>query len=192
MKLVPDPTFAQPERRSYLIPILVAIAALAVALVVATHFFPATTVNIAHVHTDVLPTHTVYKTDSTVVGQDPAENILYVAETLTIDNQLRRPIDLDDFTLTFINAQGAQLTQRAVEKADLPNLELSFPALRPLLTQPLLRETSIDPGKQATGTLLFALQVPQQMYDTRQSAVIKVDLYHLNPIYQIIPLNASH
>ncbi len=182
-----DPTFTQPERRSYLVPILIAAAALAIAIFVATRFFPATTVNIAHVHTDVLPTHTVFKSDSIVVGRDSAADILYIAETLTIDNQLRQPIDLDNFTLTFINAQGAQLTPRAIDKADLPNLELSFPALKPLLAHPLLRETSIDPGKQATGTILFALQVPQKMYDTRQSATVKVDLYHLNPIYETIP-----
>ena len=189
---MPDPTFSQPERRSYLIPILVAIAALAVAVALATHFFPATTVHITHVHTALLPTHTVYKSDSTIVGQDPAENILYLAETLTIDNQLRQPIDLDGFTLTLINAQGAQLTQRGVNKQDLANLQITFPALKPLLTQPLYPETSIEPGKQATGTILFALKIPQQMYDTRQSATIKVDLYHLNPIYQTIPMAPNH
>ena len=182
-----DPTFTQPERRSYILPLFIAAAILVTALLVASHFLPATSVAVAHVHTDVLATHTVFKADSIVVGRDPAVDILYIAETLTIDNQLRRPVNLDDFTLTFINAQGAQLTQRAVEKSDLPNLQLSFPALKPLLVHPLLRETSIDPGKQATGTILFALQVPQQMYDTRQSATIKVDLYHLNPIYETIP-----
>ena len=189
---MPEPIFTQPERRSYLIPILVAVAVLAAAIVIATRFFPATTVNIAHVHTDVLPTHTVYKSDSTEVGRDPAVDILYVAETITVDNQLRRPIDLDDFSLTLINAEGAQLTPRAVEKTDLANLELSFPALKPLLAHPLLRDTSIDPGRQATGTLLFALPVPQAMYDTRKSATVKVDLYHLNPIYETIPPAASH
>lgn len=181
-----DPTFSQPERRSYLVPILVAVAALVLAIVVAVHYFPATTVNIAHVHADLLPTHTVYKSDS-VIGHDNAEEVLYLAETLTIDNQLRQPIDLDVFTLTLTNAQGAQLTSRAVSRQDLASLEQTFPALVPLLAHPLYPETSIEPGKQATGTLLFALPVPQEMYDARQSAVVKVDLYHLNAIYQTIP-----
>ena len=184
---MPEPTFAQPERRSYVVPILVAVVALAAAIAVATHFFPATTVNIAHVHSDLLPTHTVYKTDSIVVGHDPAVDVLYLAETLTIDNQMRRPIDLDGFTLTLTDPKDAELSLRAVSKQDLAGLEQTFPALRPMLAHPLFPETSIDPGKQVTGTVLFALPVPQQMFDTRKSAVVKVDLYHLNPIYQTIP-----
>ena len=182
-----DPTFSQPERRSYLVPILVVLAFLAAAIALATHFFPATTVNSAHVHADLLPTHTVYKADTIVVGHDPAVDVLYLAETITIDNQLRQTIDLDGFTLTLTDPKGAELTTRAVSKQDLASIEQSFPALVPMLAHPLLPETSIDPGKQATGTLLFALPVPRQVYDTRQSAVVKVDLYHLPSLYQPIP-----
>ncbi len=182
-----EPTFTQPERRSYLIPILVALAALVAAALLATHFYPATTIDIAHIHTDLLPTHTVYKSNSIVVGAADVSDVLFLAETVKVTNQLRVPISTDDVTLTFTNAAGQQLTTKALEKDELANIELSFPALKPLMTHSLYRDTVIDPTQSAQGTLLFALQVPRPMYDTRKSAVIKLSLYHQNPVYQTIP-----
>lgn len=189
--LSPAPTFAPPERRSYLAPILIALAALAIAAAIAIHFYPATTVNIAHVHTDVLQTHTVFKSQSQVLAPEQAQNILFLVETLRIDNQLRVPIFLDDYNLTFTNPDDAQLTAKAVSKDELANLQLSFPALVPLTAHPLLRETSIEPGKSAEGAVVFSLPIPQAMYEARKSAVIKVDLYHRPAIYQTIPITAK-
>ena len=184
---MPDPTFAQPARRSLLVPILLAIGALAVAVAIAIHFFPATTVNIDHLETHTLPTHTVYKSQSIVLGPDQSQDVLFVATNLRVDNQLRVPIYLDDFTLTFTNPDGAELTAKATQKLDLPNIETSFPALRPLVPTPLLRETALDPGKAAQGTLLFSLPIPEATWNARKSAIIKVDLYHQPSLYLTIP-----
>ena len=167
-----DPTFAQPERRSYLVPILVALALLAAAIALATHFFPATTVNSAHVHADLLPTHTVYKADTIVVGHDPAVDVLYLAETITIDNQLRQTIDLDGFTLTLTDPKGAELTTRAVTKARAcQRIGTLLPQTHPPSSpHPLLpRNLASIPANKPTGTVLFALPVSRQsMYDSAQ------------------------
>ena len=100
---------------------------------------------------------------------------------------MRAPIFLDGFTLTLTNQQGQQEEVKAVEKADLPGVELSFPKLQPLMQHPLLRETSIDAGKHAQGTVLFALNVPVSMWNSRTSAVVRADLYHQHAVYQTIP-----
>lgn len=183
----PAPAFAPPERRSFVLPILLALAAIAAAALIAIHFFPATTIDIAHLHTDLLPTTTAYKAQSMVVGVNQNESVLFVATTVRIDNQLRVPIFLDDFNLTFTNSDGAQLQQRGLTKAELGNAQLSFPALKPITTTPLLRETAIEPGKSAQGTVVFALPMPKSMWDVRQSATLKVDVYHQNPVYQDLP-----
>jgi hypothetical protein len=184
---VPEPTFSQPARRSLLLPIIIALGALALAVAVAIHFFPATTVNIDHVHTDVLPTHTVYKSNSIVLGPDQSQDVLFVATTLRLDNQLRVPIFVDDFNLTLTNPDGAELTAKAVQKPDLENLQLSFPSLKPMVSTPLLRETSIDPAKTAQGTIVFSIPIPKTMWEQRKSAVIKVDVYHQPSLYLTIP-----
>ena len=182
-----DLTFSQPAKRSLLVPIVLALAALALAVTIAIHFFPATTVNIDHIATHTLPTHTVYKSESIVLGPDQSQDVLFVATNLKVDNQLRVPIYLDDFTLTLTNPDNAELTVKATQKLDLPNVETSFPALRPLVPTPLLRETALDPGKSAQGTILFSLPIPESMWNARRSAVIKVDLYHQPSLYLTIP-----
>ena len=184
---MPEPTFSQAPRRSFLIPALIAIACIALAARVAVYFFPATTVNIAHLNTVVLPVRTVFKAKTIQDGVNQAQNTLLVASTVSVENQLRMPIFIDDFSLTLTDATGAEMVVKGVTKSELPNMLLTFPALTPLVENPLLRETSIDPAKSAQGTLLFSLPIPQSLWDARKSAVIKVALYHQNPVYQTIP-----
>lgn len=181
-----DLTFSQPERRSLLVPILSAVVAIAIAVAVAVLFFPATTVNIAHVHTDVLPTETVFK-GSTIIGLSETNHVLFVASTIRVDNQLRVPIYLDDFHITLTDPSGAEMTVSADTPKDLPDVETNYPGIKPLMTTPLIRNTVIDQGKTAQGTILFALTVPKDVWDTRKSAIIKVDLYHQPAIYIPIP-----
>ena len=183
---MPEPAFAQPERRSFLLPILLALAALGIAIALAIHFFPATTINIDHIRTTVVPTQTLLKGNS-IVGTGELDQVLFVASTIRVDNQLRVPIYLDDFHLTYIDASNAELTVEGTGKRDLPDLETNFPALKPLLTTPLLRETAIDPGKAVQGTVVFGLKISKDIWDQRKSAVIKVDLYHQHPVYVTIP-----
>ena len=183
---MPEPTFAQPERRSFLVPVLLALAAIAVAVAIAVKFFPATTVNIEHIHTDVLPTQTVFK-GSSIVGLNETFRDFFVASKIRIDNQLRGPIYLDQVHLTFINSANEEVTVEAAAKRDLPDLQTNFPALKPLLVTLLPRDAAIDPGKSAMGTVLFSLPILQSDWDSRKSAVIKVDVYHRTPIYVTIP-----
>jgi hypothetical protein len=184
-KHVPEPTFAQPERRSFLVPVLLALAALGVAIALAMHFFPATTVDIDHIHTDILPTDTVMK--SSVIGAGEHDLVLFVASTIRVDNQLRVPIYIEDFHLTLTNTDDAELTESASRDRDLPELETTFPGLKPMLAHPLPRNTVLNPNTAAQGTVLFALKIPKETWDQRKSAVIKVDLYHQPSIYATIP-----
>lgn len=183
----PAPDFAQPERRSFLVPILLAVAALILAAGLAIHFFPATTVDIAHVKTQLLPVQTTFKADSIVTGQDQTTHVLFIASTIRVDNQHRAPITLDNFTLTLTDPSGAELTARAPLPSELPNLELTYPALKPLLAHPLPRETSVDPGHSVEGTVLFSLDIPQSVWDARKSAVIAAEVYHQPAVYVTIP-----
>jgi hypothetical protein len=167
-------------------PILLALGALALAIALAIHFFPATTVDITHLHTDVVPTETVLKS-STVVGAGEIDRVLFIASTVRIDNKLRVPLYLDDFHMTFTAADGGQLEMRAVGERDFGDMQTNYPALKPLLTKPLMRNAVIDPNSSDEGTILFSLVVPQAMWNARQSAIIKVDLYHQRSVYATIP-----
>ena len=182
-----DPTFASPERRSFLLPLVLAVAALLLAAALAIRFFPATTVTAEAVHTDMLPTTTVYKAQSIVVGQNEVAQTLFIASTLRIKNGMRIPVDVDHVSLTLTDSTGAELTEKALSKQDIATSELSFPKLKPLVPAMLPQDASIDSGKSAQGVILFSLSVPRTLWDARRSAVVKIDLYHQRSVFVTLP-----
>ena len=188
MTPVTEPTFAQPERRSFVVPALLALVAFAVAFFVWKHaFFPATSVDIAHLHTEVLPFTTEFKTDTIMLGPNETNSTLLVATTIRIDNHRRIPISLDDFAMTLTDATGAMLTEKAVQKTDLPNLETMFPKLKPIAGTQLLRDTEIAPGKAAEGTLIFSFPVPVDLWNKRTSATVEAQIYHQPAVQATVP-----
>ncbi len=188
---MPEP-FAQPEHRSFLLPIALALAVLAVAAALTVHFFPATKIEATHLGTVLHSEDTVFKSNSIVLGPDHAEHVLYIASTVRVENHLRVPITLENFTLTFTDPGEAQLTATSPTRPELANLELTYPALKPLLATPLLPETTLGPAQSAQGTLLFALPIPESMWNQRKSATIQIALYHQPPTTLTIPLTTSH
>ena len=185
---MPDPTFAQPERRSFLVPALLALVVFAGGFFAWKHaFFPKTSVDIAQLHTEILPIVTQFHTKTIVVGPNETNSTLIVASTIHIENHRTVPISLDDFSMTLTDSTGAQLTEKAVQKSELPNLQTMFPKVTPMIGTQLLRETEIAPGKSAEGTLLFSFQVPVSVWDTRASAVIQADIYHEPSVTVTVP-----
>lgn len=172
------PTFPQPARTNLLAPVLVAFLVLGIIIALFIRFTPNKTADLAVSHTIVFPTHIVIGSGSIVVGHDTAEDTLYVLTTLHVDDRLRFPLFIKDFTATLTTAEGEDITTSAVEKDDIPNLLVSFPGLKPLATEPLLRETVIEPGQSAEGMVILHFPVTQSVWDHRQAAILNIDLYH--------------
>src|SRR6267378_7507773 len=175
---VSDLKFAQPARRNLLAPVLLAFLILGIVLALLLRFTPHRTADLAIVRTAVYPTHTVFKSDSIIVANQHAEDALYVLTTLRIDDRLHLPLFLKDFTATLTTAEGEEITTSAVEKLDLDNVYTSFPGLKPLASEPLLRDTMISPGQSAEGMILLHFPVTKEVWDHRRTAVLNVDLYH--------------
>jgi hypothetical protein len=183
-----DLSFAQPERRSFLLPALIAIVVLAIVIGIVYSFIPHRVADLTLTHVAVLPTHTVFKSDSKVVGQQaPFEDDLYILATVRIDNRLRVPLTLDDITGAITAPDGAETTTSAIQKNDLPNLYVVFPALVPLASAPLLRESIIQPAGRAEGMVLLHYPIAQAEWDQRKSASITLDFYHQDPITVPLP-----
>ena len=175
---VSDLKFAQPARRNLLVPVLLAFLILGIVLALVLKFTPHKTADLTITRTIVYPTHTVFKSDSIIVGNQHAEDALYVLTTLRIDDRLRLPLFLKDFTATLTSAEGEEVTTSAVEKLDLDNVYTAFPGLKPLASEPLLRDTMISPGQSAEGMILLHFPITKDVWDHRRSAVLNVDLYH--------------
>jgi hypothetical protein len=175
---VSDLKFAQPARNNLLAPVLLAFLILGITLALVMRFTPHKTADLDILHTTVYPAHTVFKGESILVGHDQGQDDLYVLTTLRISDGLRLPLFLKDFTATLTTGNGEEITTSAVEKDDFANLYTSFPALKPLASEPLLRETMISPGQSAEGMVLLHFPVTQEVWDHRRVAVLNVDLYH--------------
>jgi hypothetical protein len=175
---VSDLKFAQPAQRNLLVPVLLAFLILGIILALVVRLNPHRTPELTITRTVVVPTHIVFKSETIVVSNQHAEDHLYVLATLRIDDRLRLPLYLKDFTATLTTATGEELTTSAIEKQDLENVYTSFPELKPFATEPLLRETWIDPGKSAEGMILLRFPVAKDVWDHRRSAVINIDFYH--------------
>ncbi len=180
------PTFASPERRSF-VPLVVAVLASALAALLTIHFFPRTSVKVETLHTDLLPTTTVYKAQSIVVGQNEVAQTLFVASTLRIENGMHTPVYVDNVSLTLTDSTGAELTERALSKQDIASVEQSLPKLKTLVQASPLTDAPIEPGKSAQGVSVFSLNLPQSLWDARTSAVIKIDLYHQQSVSVTLP-----
>jgi hypothetical protein len=180
--------FSQPERRSFLVPGLIAVAVLAIVFVLVFTLNPHNIADLSVTHTAILPTHTVFNSGSMLVGaQEQAEDHLYVLATVRVDDKLKLPLFIKDITGTLTLADDTEATTSAVEKLDLPNLYITFPALKPLAGPPLLRETEIAPGQHAEGMVLLHFPVPQTAWDQRKSATVTIDFYHQGPLSVTIP-----
>jgi hypothetical protein len=178
---VPDLVFAQPARRNILVPVLLALFILGIVVALLLRFTPRRTATLTIAHTAILPTHTIFKGESILVGRDTAQDDLYVVTTLRVEDNLRLPLFIKDLTATLVTAEGQQIATSAAEEHDLPNIYTSFPALKPLSSAPLLRETLINSGETAQGMVLLHFPVTQSVWDHRRSATVTVDLYHQGP-----------
>jgi hypothetical protein len=188
---VSDITFAQPERRNYALPILIALAILCVAGGLVYRELSRRVVIASVTHTALHPISIVYKRSPQtgsfrVLANQQGESDLYVIPDVRIENHLTVPLFLKDFTVTMTTADGEMRTA-AIEKNDLEIVYSSFPEIKPLMGTPLFRETEIAPGQTAEGTLLAQFQVPQSTWDKRLSASVTVDFYHQDSMTIPIP-----
>jgi hypothetical protein len=190
---VSEPTFAQPDRRNFALPILLALGVLAIAAGLLAYFFPYKKPQIALTHSAIYVGHTVFEKQhfengTQVIGQGPnTEDDLYVVATVHIQNPFKVPLTLNDFTATLTGADASQMETSGVEKNQLDTVFTAFPALKPMTGTPLLRETVIAPGQSTEGTMLFQLPVTQATWEQRQAATISIDFYHEPPVTLTIP-----
>lgn len=188
---VNDLKFEQHAQRNLIAPVLIAFLLLGVVIALVIRHTPAQAVDLTITHTAVYPTHTVFKSDSLVVGSDKAEDNLYVLANLRVDDPLHLPLFLKDFTATVTTSDDQKITTSAAAAKDLPNIYTSFPGLKPLASAPLRRETLIAPGTAVEGMVLLQFPITLDVWNHRKSAILNVDLYHGGAFPIAIPFNTK-
>lgn len=182
-----DLRFNQPARRNLLAPVLIAFLILGIAIALVLRYTPASTAKLKILHTALYPTHTVFKSDSILVGRNRSQDDLYVVVTLHMEDRLNLPLFIKDMTGTVETADGQKIETSAVQKQDFANLFTTFPALQPLVTAPLLRDTLIETGKSVEGTVVLHFPITEDVWNNRRSATLHIALYHQGRVSITIP-----
>jgi hypothetical protein len=180
-------SFSQSQQRSFLIPGLVALAIIGGGFGLLAWLTPHRAADIAVTHVAAKQFHTVIKSGSIVVGEEQAEDDLYVLATVRIKDDLKLPLALSDFTGSLAGPDGTLTDASAIQKNDIDGLYVTFPALKPLASAPLLRETEIAPGQTAEGMVLLHFPAAQATWDQRKAATVTIAFYHQDPITVDIP-----
>jgi hypothetical protein len=179
---------SQPERSGFVVPAIIVLAIVGIAFAGIWFFTPHDIAKITVDHISVVPEHTVYKTGSNVVGaEDQSQDDLYVVATVHIVDDLKLPIKINDLTGTLSSGEGEDQTTSAIQKKDIPNLYVTFPALEPLGSAPLLRETELQPGQKAEGMVLLHFPISKDAWDQRKSATVNIVFYQQGTLSVTIP-----
>lgn len=183
-----DLTFSQSERRNFAVPIVIALVVLGLVFAGIYLYMPHKVADLSVTHTAILPTHTVFATGSKLVGaQQEIQDDLYVVATVRIDNRLHDPLFISDLTGTLNTQDDSAVTTSAIQKGDLNNMTITFPALKPLMSAPLARESEIKPGDHAEGMVLIHFPVTEDIWKQRKSAIVNVEFYHQGTFSVEIP-----
>ena len=180
-----------PER-SPLKAILIALAILIVVAVAVFYLNPRKTAELSVPKVQLYAAHTTFNAESGgvhVIGQGAhTEDDLYVVATVHIEDKLRLPIFIDTVTSTYTTSSDETLDTTAPNAADLARIEESFPALTPMMSHPLDRQTQIASGAPVEGTVLLHFPgLTEKDWKARKSATLTVHLAHQAPQTITIP-----
>ena len=133
-------------------------------------------------HVALFPVHTTFARPYGSVGEDQAEDALYVIADVSLTDHTEVPLFIKSIDGHFTMEDGTVMQASAMEKADLPRLMAMFPKMKPLTDttapEPLVRDQKIDPGATGHGYVIFSYNVPQSVWDKRKSAEVNFDFYH--------------
>jgi hypothetical protein len=182
-------TFSQSERHNFLVPILIALVIVG-GVFAYVYLRPHRIADVTITHTAILPTHTVFKSPSKLVGhQDEVQDDLYVVANVHVVNHLKIPLFIENITGTLTTQDDSidPITTEAIAKSELDNVYVTFPALKPLASTPLPREIAIQPGEQAEGMVLIHFPVSDTDWNQRKSATANIEFYHQGTVNIAIP-----
>lgn len=184
------------ERRSMLVPILLAVLLLAAAgaWFARVYVHPAVTGSVSAA--SVYPVHVEYKGPkyqgpAAMVTANQTEDALYVVANVTVQNHSEVPLFLSSFHGGFTLEDGSVMQASLIETTDLPRLLKMFPQLKTLTdatgTQPLQRDQTVAKDASGRGYLVMYYNIPPGIWEKRKAAEVNIDFYHQDPLTLSLP-----
>ena len=172
--------------------ILTAFVVLAVVAAAVFYFNPRKTAELSITKVQLHAEHTTFSSQRgsvNVIGQPAStEDDFYVVATVRLENKLHLPIFIDSFDATYTAPDNTTLDTKATSLTDISRIEETFPALQPLIANPLSFDPGIAPGTATEGTILLHFSgLTEDAWKARKSATLTVNLAHQNPVTTTLP-----
>lgn len=139
-------------------------------------------VNVYPIHQDLdEPT-----TTGGVGGQGDTFNEILILVNVHIKNIAKIPLYLDDMS-AIASFPGATDHASGVSDSDFDKLFIAYPDLDKYKMPPLRRNTTLQPGQQLDGLMIFSYQMDQKNWNTNTGLDVHVSFTHQNPLILHIP-----
>jgi hypothetical protein len=159
------------------------------------YFNPRGTAKITVDRVNIFAPHTVFTgapgTIHVLGTSAGSEDDLYVVVDLTITDELRLPLFLNNVTITITQPDGTEIEATSVSSTYYPRLQKTFPKLAPMLSTPFVQGDQIDPEATRKGTYLVLFPGSNEAtWKNRKSARLSLNLVHQTP--QVVDLAGEH
>jgi hypothetical protein len=186
LKIAPDPD------RSFIPAISVALLLLVTVAVIVFFVNPREVDSLTVTGVDILAPHTEFRNAPGamhVIGVAAGgEDNLYVVARIRMTDKLRLPLFILNATVTITNPDGSAVTATEISPRYYERLEKTFPALTPLLSQPVHDGDEIEPGQTEAGCILVNFpSMTESDWKARKSATLSINLRNQGP--QTVRLN---
>ncbi len=114
--------------------------------------------------------------DNLAVVEVPNQNSVLVAATLTLRNSGERPLWIHTIQGK-LKMPDTDYSDDAASAVDFDRYFQAFPELKQGARSPLMPETKILPGNDATGTVIVSFPVTRDAFSKRQSFSISIQPY---------------
>jgi hypothetical protein len=127
------------------------------------------------------PIHRELSTGSAIGGLAGAKDVYdeeIVIASVHIRSQTQMPLFLHDMWADVTLADGS--TQRSIGAStnDFHNVFIAYPDLASKQTAPILRDTTMTPGQQLDGEIIFHYPISAQQWDQRKDFKVYVQFLH--------------
>jgi hypothetical protein len=116
-----------------------------------------------------------------IASADQSGNTM-VGVQMKLDNKIEKQIWIKDVSSELETADGRKYNDHAAAAVDVRRYLDAFPALREAEAEPLREELKMPPGTSYTGLAVFAYPVSKDVFDSRKSLTVRVELYDQAPL----------
>ncbi|MGC2637857.1 MAG: hypothetical protein WA294_11810 [Acidobacteriaceae bacterium] len=130
---------------------------------------------------DAYPIHRELSTGSGIgglAGQKDVYDEEIVIVNVRMKSQTEMPLFLHDMSADVTLADGTVEHSTGASTKDYHDVFIAYPVLAPKQTTAVLRDTTITPGQQVDGQMIFHYPITAQQWDQRKDFKVYVNFLH--------------